>query len=205
MEQFIEFKEPVYYHPYDECYIDRFDGGIIRTGTKSPNGDYVLTYLSYLDQTFISQFDIDGVLFTERSLMSDEFNTIYGIWQEAAISEDIKGDLILYSERVGLDLSRFINKDSPLITTNEMIDIINTPGNILTFEQACIFSGLSKSYLYKLTSAQKIPHYKPSGKLIYFNREELEAWLLSNRISTSEELEIRAQAYCISNKIGGKK
>ena len=74
---------------------------------------------------------------------------------------------------------------------------------VLTFDEAAIFTGLSKSYLYKLTSGQKIPHYKPSGKLCYFNREELQAWLLQNRISTSDEITEKAQTYCLKNKKGG--
>ena len=49
---------------------------------------------------------------------------------------------------------------------------------VLTFNEAAQFTGLSKSYLYKLTSRQKVPHYKPSGKLVYFNSEELQLWLL---------------------------
>lgn len=36
---------------------------------------------------------------------------------------------------------------------------------ILSFEEACAFLNFSKSYLYKLTSACAIPHYKPSGKM----------------------------------------
>lgn len=73
---------------------------------------------------------------------------------------------------------------------------------VLTFAEAALFTGLSKSYLYKLTSGQKIPHYKPSGKLCYFNRAELEAWLTQNRISTSAEIEQQAQTYCMQNKAG---
>ena len=68
--------------------------------------------------------------------------------------------------------------------------------------KAALFTGLSKSYLYKLTSGQKIPHYKPSGKLCYFNRVELEAWLTQNRVSTSAEIEEQAQTYCMRNKPG---
>ena len=71
---------------------------------------------------------------------------------------------------------------------------------VLTFAEAALFTGLSKSYLYKLTSGQKIPHYKPTGKLCYFNRAELEAWLTQNRVSTSAEIEEQAQAYCMRNK-----
>ncbi|NDV63786.1 AlpA family transcriptional regulator [Bacteroides sp. 224] len=80
-----------------------------------------------------------------------------------------------------------------------------TTKEVLTFDEAAIFTGLSKSYLYKLTSGQKIPHYKPSGKLCYFNREELQAWLLQNRVSTSDEIAEKAQTYCMKNKKGGAK
>ncbi len=73
---------------------------------------------------------------------------------------------------------------------------------VLTFAEAAIFTGLSKSYLYKLTSGQKIPHYKPAGKVVYFNRTELQAWLQQNRVSTTDEIETKAQAFCMQK--GGK-
>lgn len=56
--------------------------------------------------------------------------------------------------------------------------------NVLSFEEASRFLNLSKSYLYKLTSGNLIPHYKPQGKMLYFEREELEAWLRRNPIKT---------------------
>ena len=40
--------------------------------------------------------------------------------------------------------------------------------NVLSFEEASRFLNLSKSYLYKLTSGNLIPHYKPQGKMLYF-------------------------------------
>ena len=75
---------------------------------------------------------------------------------------------------------------------------------VLTFNEAAKFTGLSKSYLYKLTSGQKIPHYKPAGKMCYFNRDELQSWLLQNRVSTTDEIAGKAQSYCIGNKKGGE-
>ena len=51
---------------------------------------------------------------------------------------------------------------------------------VLNFVEACEFTGLSKTYMYKLTHQGRIPHFKPHGKNIYFNREELEQWLLQN-------------------------
>ncbi len=55
------------------------------------------------------------------------------------------------------------------------------------------YTGLSRSYILKLTAARKIPYYKPNGKLIYFNREELESWLQRNRITPDCELDEQAK------------
>ena len=85
-----------------------------------------------------------------------------------------------------------------LITANTIF----TTKEVLTSDEAARYLGISKSYLYKLTMRQLIPHYKPLGKMCYFNRQELEAWLQANRVSTSEEIEQKAQAYCL--KKGGK-
>lgn len=53
---------------------------------------------------------------------------------------------------------------------------------VLTGDEAARYMGISKSYLYKLTMSLEIPHYKPMGKMCYFNRKEIEAWLQRNKI-----------------------
>ena len=58
---------------------------------------------------------------------------------------------------------------------------------VLTFDEAASFTGLSKSYLYKLTSGKKIPFYK-TGKLCFFNRLELESWLQKNKIEVVDNI-----------------
>lgn len=68
----------------------------------------------------------------------------------------------------------------------------------LSMGKAVKYSGLSKSHLYKLTSGNELPYYKPKGKMIFFRKSELDKFLLSNRISTKEELELKA------NKIHSK-
>lgn len=73
---------------------------------------------------------------------------------------------------------------------------------VLTLKEVADYTGLSRSYLYKLTMRQEIPHYKPNGKQIYFNRLELDKWLQSNRVSTQEELAQQAQTYCMK---GGRR
>lgn len=84
-----------------------------------------------------------------------------------------------------------------LITAN----IINTSKEVLTSDEAARYMGVSKSYLYKLTMTKQIPHYKPLGKMCYFNRLELEQWLQEHRISTEAEISQKAQSYCM--KKGG--
>lgn len=61
---------------------------------------------------------------------------------------------------------------------------IYTTKEVLTFSEACLYMGVSESLLYKLTSAREVPHYKPRGKMLYFNKEELDQWLLQNNVPT---------------------
>lgn len=75
---------------------------------------------------------------------------------------------------------------------------------VLTSDEASRYMGVSKSYLYKLTMRGQIPHYKPMGKMCYFNRLELEEWLQSNRIATDSEISQQAQAYCMKRRSGRK-
>lgn len=68
---------------------------------------------------------------------------------------------------------------------------------ILTLDEAAQYTGMTPSALYKLTSTRKIPFSKPNGKNCFFKRTELEAWLMSNPVATTDELNGRAQAYCM--------
>lgn len=76
--------------------------------------------------------------------------------------------------------------------------------DVLTFEEACTYSGISKSFMYKLTSGGKIPFYKPGGKLVYFKRVELDEWLLQNRSNTNEELDQLAENWISKHGRGQK-
>ena len=72
--------------------------------------------------------------------------------------------------------------------------------SVLNFNEVAVYTGLSKSYLYKLTSTGGIPCYEPQGKHIYFNKTELDDWLLQNRKVTTQEIEERAINYITINK-----
>ena len=68
---------------------------------------------------------------------------------------------------------------------------------VLTSAEAAKYIGLSLSTLYKLTMRKTIPHYKPNGKICYFKREDLDNWMLSNRVATDREISEKAQSYCM--------
>ena len=82
----------------------------------------------------------------------------------------------------------------------ELENLIYLSKNVLSFEEASRFLNLSKSYLYKLTSAGVIPHYKPQGKMIYFEKTALEEWLRQNPVKTQEQIAQEAPRYLLTHK-----
>ena len=70
---------------------------------------------------------------------------------------------------------------------------------VLTPDEVSLMYGLSKDYLYHLTSERVIPFHKPNGKKIFFDKED---WLLQNRQDTVEETQQKATLYNLKN-MGG--
>ncbi len=73
---------------------------------------------------------------------------------------------------------------------------------VLNFNEAAIYLEVSHSHLYKLTSTGTIPSYKPNGKKLYFNRQELNQWLMSNRQASLSEIEEEAARFQIKSGRG---
>ena len=71
--------------------------------------------------------------------------------------------------------------------------------NVLTFQEAARYIGVSKSDLYKRTSNREIPHFKPRNKMVYFDRVELENYLKQNLVQTADEIEAKAQTHVTLN------
>jgi excisionase family DNA binding protein len=63
----------------------------------------------------------------------------------------------------------------------------------LSVDEAAIFTGLSKGYIYKLIHQKKIPFYKPLGGRVFFKQDELEAFIFRGRQAAAYELEERAE------------
>jgi len=85
-----------------------------------------------------------------------------------------------------------------------METLLLTKKTVLTFNEAALYTGLSKSYLYKLTSGGIIPCYKPTGKILYFDRQEIEQWMLQNKCLTREEIQTKANTYLAVKQKGGR-
>lgn len=63
----------------------------------------------------------------------------------------------------------------------------------LTVEELASYLGVKTSYIYKMTHNREIPYYKPGGKMVYFNREEIDEWVLSQRVATADEIRSEAR------------
>ena len=77
--------------------------------------------------------------------------------------------------------------------------LVATQPKPLTLKEAAEFLDFSRSYLYRLTSQGRVPHYKPEGKRVYFDQDELVNWLKRNRIRPKEETEEKAASYIVNN------
>ena len=58
----------------------------------------------------------------------------------------------------------------------------------LTVQQLADYLHVSRDHIYQLVSKRKIPFVRPVGRLIFFNREEIDAWMKRARIDADHEL-----------------
>ena len=70
----------------------------------------------------------------------------------------------------------------------------------MTIEEISKYLNLSKSHVYKMTHENNIPHYKPGGKKIYFERMEINRWILKYPVRTDEEYDAIAKSYMKMNR-----
>lgn len=61
-------------------------------------------------------------------------------------------------------------------------DILDNAKEVLTVEEASRFMDIARSSLYKMTSDRSIPFYRPNGKMIYFEKADILAWIRQNRV-----------------------
>lgn len=73
---------------------------------------------------------------------------------------------------------------------------------MMNIDDVSLYTGYEKSYLYKLTSEAKIPHSKPGGKNIFFQKKEIDEWLKRNSVKTRYQIEEEANQVINNNKSG---
>jgi excisionase family DNA binding protein len=60
---------------------------------------------------------------------------------------------------------------------------------VLNLQEASLYLGISKTYLYKLNSQNKIPYCRPNEGKITYQKEDLDKYLKSNKRNSLSELE----------------
>lgn len=65
-------------------------------------------------------------------------------------------------------------------------ETLYTTKDILNMKEVCQYLGISQSLLYKLTCSGEIPHFKPRGKMIFFEKKELIEWIKKGNLLSSE-------------------
>lgn len=76
-------------------------------------------------------------------------------------------------------------------------ETLYTTKDILNMKEVCQYLDISQSLLYKLTCSGEIPHYKPRGKMIFFEKKELIEWIKKSNLLSSEI--IKSSSKTISN------
>jgi excisionase family DNA binding protein len=61
---------------------------------------------------------------------------------------------------------------------------------IFSLEEAALYIGVSRSQMYRLTHLHMIPFYKPSGKLVFFEKAELNKWLRQDQVKSDSQIEV---------------
>lgn len=79
-------------------------------------------------------------------------------------------------------------------------ETMQTKRKFLNSQEAAEYLGLSLSYFRKMMMRRVIPMYKPSGKLCFFDPDDLDAYLTSIRISSQSEIETEAERYLANNR-----
>ncbi|WP_414649395.1 helix-turn-helix domain-containing protein [Chitinophaga sp.] len=82
----------------------------------------------------------------------------------------------------------------------EIRKLLSARKEILTMDEFCQYSGISKSYAYKLTSGGQLRFYRPFGKMIYFDHQDVITFLKQNGTSSATDLNITASSLLINSK-----
>ena len=69
----------------------------------------------------------------------------------------------------------------------------------LTIEECAMYTGYSVQSLYTFTSKRMIPHFK-RGNCLFFSKRQVEEWLQSNPVPTTQEIGSQASTFVATHK-----
>lgn len=78
--------------------------------------------------------------------------------------------------------------------------IISNNKEILSVEELEKYTGFKKSYIYHLVHFNKIPYSKPNGKYLFFEKSEIDQWLLKNKSLSDDQIQEKAREYVLKKR-----
>ena len=78
--------------------------------------------------------------------------------------------------------------------------IISNNKEILSVEELEKYTGFKKSYIYHLVHYSKIPYSKPNGKYLFFQKSEIDEWLLKNKSLSDDQIQAKAREYVLKKR-----
>jgi excisionase family DNA binding protein len=73
--------------------------------------------------------------------------------------------------------------------------IVDSSKEIFNVEDLINYTGYKRSYIYKLVHTNAISYSKPNGKTLFFEKSEIDTWLLQNKSRSISQIEQQANDY----------
>ncbi len=72
----------------------------------------------------------------------------------------------------------------------------------LNVNEFSMYTGYKKSYVYKLVHERAVPYHKRTGgKFLCFDKNEIDTWMMNNRMATKDELVSYAAGFVARNRV----
>ena len=123
-----------------------------------------------------------SILFNQRTILRSQIQNLYMAKKEIERLEKRVELLELQIKELKTVEPNAINQRFKSIE-----DALYSTKDILNMKEVCQYLDISQSLLYKLTCNGEIPHFKPRGKIIFFEKKELIKWIKNHGNHVSEE------------------